>query len=101
MQLMQPIHVTTQTYMQAQRTKGNVNGHIIRFKETDDKTTAETFKWDIYLFGAEASMASNINLSGLTDNNDFFHLRMVCGLTHAVFSGLKPMTALTLMLLTV
>ncbi|EMP4371625.1 DUF839 domain-containing protein, partial [Acinetobacter baumannii] len=47
------------------------NGHIIRFKETDDKTTAETFKWDIYLFGAEASMASNINLSGLTDNNDF------------------------------
>ncbi|MEI1681625.1 PhoX family phosphatase [Acinetobacter baumannii] len=51
--------------------KGNVNGHIIRFKETDDKTTAETFKWDIYLFGAEASMASNINLSGLTDNNDF------------------------------
>lgn len=50
--------------------KGNVNGHIIRFKETDNKTTAETFKWDIYLFGAEASMASNINLSGLTDNND-------------------------------
>jgi len=50
--------------------KGNVNGHIIRFKETDDKTTAETFKWDIYLFGAEASMASNINLSSLTDNND-------------------------------
>lgn len=50
--------------------KGNVNGHIIRFKETDDMTTAETFKWDIYLFGAEASMASNINLSGLTDNND-------------------------------
>ncbi|MBJ9703315.1 PhoX family protein [Acinetobacter calcoaceticus] len=50
--------------------KGNVNGHIIRFKETDDKTTAENFKWDIYLFGAEASMASNINLSGLTDNND-------------------------------
>ncbi|KRI51522.1 PhoX family protein [Acinetobacter pittii] len=50
--------------------KGNVNGHIIRFKETDDKTTAETFKWDIYLFGAEASMVSNINLSGLTDNND-------------------------------
>ncbi|MGN5755450.1 PhoX family protein [Acinetobacter calcoaceticus] len=50
--------------------KGNVNGHIIRFKETDDKTTAETFKWDIYLFGAEASTASNINLSGLTDNND-------------------------------
>ncbi|RZF49770.1 PhoX family phosphatase [Acinetobacter halotolerans] len=51
--------------------KGNVNGHIIRFREADDKTTAESFKWDIYLFGAEAAMAANINLSGLTDQNDF------------------------------
>ncbi|WP_340600671.1 PhoX family protein [Acinetobacter sp. HZNU-JH01] len=51
--------------------KGNVNGHIIRFREAEDKTTAESFKWDIYLFGAEAAMASNINLSGLTDSNDF------------------------------
>ncbi|OTU46024.1 phosphatase [Acinetobacter pittii] len=60
----------TDLYNDTKEQKGNVNGHIIRFKETDDKTTAETFKWDIYLFGAEASMASNINLSGLTDNND-------------------------------
>ena len=51
--------------------KGNVNGHIIRFREDADKTTATTFKWDIYLFGAEAKMLENINLSGLTDNNDF------------------------------
>ncbi len=50
--------------------KGNVNGHIIRFKETDNKTTATAFTWDIYLFGSEAAMAANINLSGLTDNND-------------------------------
>ena len=50
--------------------KGNVNGHIIRFHETGGKTTAETFTWDIYLFGAEAAMAPNINLSGLNDNND-------------------------------
>lgn len=50
--------------------KGNVNGHIIRFHEKDNKTTAETFTWDIYLFGAEAKMASNINLSALNDNND-------------------------------
>jgi len=50
--------------------KGNVNGHIIRFRETGDTTTAESFTWDIYLFGAEASMAENINLSGLNDNND-------------------------------
>ncbi|URM40552.1 PhoX family phosphatase [Acinetobacter sp. AS23] len=60
----------TDLYNGTKEQKGNVNGHIIRFKETDDKTIAETFKWDIYLFGAEASMASNINLSGLTDNND-------------------------------
>ena len=50
--------------------KGNVNGHIIRFREKDNKTTAESFTWDIYLFGAEAKMASNINISGLNDNND-------------------------------
>ncbi|HCD61378.1 PhoX family protein [Acinetobacter nosocomialis] len=61
----------TDLYVGTKEQKGNVNGHIIRFREADDKTTAETFKWDIYLFGAEASMASNINLSGLTDNNDF------------------------------
>ncbi|AWL20585.1 PhoX family phosphatase [Acinetobacter nosocomialis] len=61
----------TDLYAGTKEQKGNVNGHIIRFREIDDKTTAETFKWDIYLFGAEASMASNINLSGLTDNNDF------------------------------
>lgn len=48
--------------------KGNVNGHIIRFKE--ENSAAETFEWDIYLFGAEAAMAENINLSGLNDNND-------------------------------
>ncbi len=50
--------------------KGNVNGHIIRFREDGDTTTALSFTWDIYLFGAEAKMASNINLSGLNDNND-------------------------------
>ncbi|WP_284084292.1 PhoX family protein [Acinetobacter nosocomialis] len=61
----------TDLYAGTKEQKGNVNGHIIRFREAYDKTTAETFKWDIYLFGAEASMASNINLSGLTDNNDF------------------------------
>lgn len=59
------------TYAGSKTNKGNVNGHIIRFKETDNKTTATTFKWDIYLFGAEAKMAANINLSGLNDNNDF------------------------------
>ncbi|MGR0306930.1 PhoX family protein [Acinetobacter beijerinckii] len=57
-------------YNNTKTQKGNVNGHIIRFRENADLTTAESFKWDIYLFGSEASMAANINLSGLTDNND-------------------------------
>ena len=50
---------------------GNMNGHIIRFRETDDTVTATTFTWDIFLFGAEARAASNINLSGLDNLNDF------------------------------
>ena len=51
--------------------RGNINGHIIRFRETNDVVTAKTFVWDIFLFGAEADSLPNVNLSGLTDNNDF------------------------------
>jgi uncharacterized protein len=52
--------------------KGNPNGHIIRFAETNSDVTALTFKWDVFLFGARAAQArSNINLSGLTESNDF------------------------------
>lgn len=51
---------------------GNVNGHIIRWREAGGDHTATTFNWDIYLFGAEADMDSNnINISGLVDDNDF------------------------------
>jgi secreted PhoX family phosphatase len=50
---------------------GNPNGHIIRFKETANASTATTFAWDIFLFGAEADAGANINLSGLTAKNDF------------------------------
>ena len=50
---------------------GNNNGHIIRFKEADNRHDATTFSWDIYLFGAQADAADAINLSGLTDANDF------------------------------
>ena len=50
---------------------GNMNGHIIRFHENAEKTTATTFTWDIFLFGAEADAEANINLSGLDDLNDF------------------------------
>jgi secreted PhoX family phosphatase len=51
---------------------GNSNGHIIRLKETGDSTEALTFTWDIYLFGAGADLdATNINISGLTADQDF------------------------------
>jgi len=50
---------------------GNMNGHIIRFSEAENTVNATTFTWDIFLFGAEARAASNINLSGLDDFNDF------------------------------
>ena len=50
---------------------GNVNGHIIRMKETGNEPAATAFTWDAYLFGAEAGMdPSRINLSGLTADND-------------------------------
>jgi secreted PhoX family phosphatase len=52
---------------------GNPNGHIIRLHENNGDATATGFKWDIYLFGAEADQFgnANINISGLTDDNDF------------------------------
>ncbi len=51
---------------------GNPNGHIVRIHETGGDHAATTFAWDVYLFGAEADMdGATINLSGLTDDNDF------------------------------
>ncbi|MEO6186695.1 MAG: PhoX family phosphatase, partial [Steroidobacteraceae bacterium] len=51
---------------------GNVNGHILRLKETGGLGSATTFRWDIYLFGSPAAAAAaTVNLSGLTDANDF------------------------------
>jgi hypothetical protein len=52
---------------------GNPNGHIIRVRETGDDPAATTFAWDIYLFGADSATAdpANVNLSGLTADNDF------------------------------
>lgn len=62
---------------------GNPNGHIIRMAETGGEAAALTFKWDVYLFGAQAvqdgpnppavnNLANTqINLSALTDDNDF------------------------------
>jgi len=52
--------------------KGNVNGHILRVREATGSAAATTFTWDVYLFGAQADAnAATINLSGLTDDNDF------------------------------
>ena len=53
------------------RLRGNINGHIIRFRENGDDVTAKTFVWDIFLFGAESDSIEGVNLSGLTDANDF------------------------------
>ena len=52
---------------------GNPNGHIIRIRENGDNAAALAFTWDIYLFGADSADASavNVNLSGLTADNDF------------------------------
>jgi uncharacterized protein len=51
--------------------RNNRNGHIIRIRETGDTTEALTFTWDIYVFAAGADLDSvNINLSGLTADND-------------------------------
>ena len=59
---------------------GNVNGHIIRWREAGGDASATTFTWDIYLFGAQANVdaggndahyQANVNISGLTDDNDF------------------------------
>ena len=50
---------------------GNVNGHILRMREAGDNSAAVTFTWDVYLFGAQADAGAKINLSSLTDDQDF------------------------------
>ena len=51
---------------------GNPNGHIIRIRETGDRSDAAGFRWDIYAFGAGADLDPvNINISGLDATNDF------------------------------
>jgi secreted PhoX family phosphatase len=50
----------------------NVNGHVVRMRELGDESAATRFTWDIYLFGAQADAdPARINLSSLTDDNDF------------------------------
>ncbi|AIN60031.1 PhoX family protein [Pseudomonas soli] len=46
----------------------NRHGHIIRWHDSDDH---KTFTWDIFVFGANAAGAPDINRSGLTELNQF------------------------------
>jgi secreted PhoX family phosphatase len=56
--------------MDGVKSMGNPNGHIIRFKEAEGKSTAKAFAWDIFVFGAEED-SGEANLSGLTAKNAF------------------------------
>ena len=55
----------------AQGSSQNVNGHIVRMRETSDEPAATGFTWDIYLFGAQADAGAQVNLSSLTNDQDF------------------------------
>ena len=51
---------------------GNPNGHILRMKEGAAGSTASTFTWDVYAFGAQADAdTGKVNLSSLTNDQDF------------------------------
>ena len=52
-------------------TQGNVNGHVIRWKEDASNPAALGFEWDVYVFGAETDDLTNpnVNISGLTEEN--------------------------------
>lgn len=51
---------------------GNPNGHIIRFRESNNASTATSFRWDIFVFGSEEDAnLDSVNLSRLTANNSF------------------------------
>lgn len=50
----------------------NVNGHILRMRENNDESVALGFRWDVYLFGAQADASPTmVNLSGLSTDQDF------------------------------
>ena len=51
---------------------GNPNGHILRLKEAAAGSSAITFSWDVYVFGAQSDAdAGKVNLSSLTADQDF------------------------------
>ena len=44
----------------------NANGHIVRWH---DDAGANTFRWDIFVFGSDAGAVADVNRSGLTASN--------------------------------
>ena len=71
--------VSSQNAVAVAAQRGNVNGHIVRIHEDGDTAGAASFKWDIFLFGAQAAADTgvdnvnwqkNVNLSGLSPLND-------------------------------
>ncbi len=51
---------------------GNLNGHIIRWREDGNRVDSVRFMWDIFLFGARAGAdTATANISGLDSSNDF------------------------------
>ena len=74
-----PKGISSQNAAPVAAQKGNVNGHIMRIREANDNAGAESFKWDIFLFGSQAVADSgidnvnwqqNVNLSRLSPMND-------------------------------
>ncbi len=74
-----PKGVSSQNAAAVPAQRGNVNGHIVRMREDGDTAGATSFKWDIFLFGAQAvadagidnvNWQKNVNLSGLSPLND-------------------------------
>ena len=59
----------TLTYDTSQ--KDRPHGHIIRWREKDNRPEATEFSWDVYLFGGHSDDASRQTLGGLIESNDF------------------------------
>ncbi len=49
---------------------GNINGHILRFRESDGASST-SFTWDVFLFGAPSDAPGAVNVSELSEENDF------------------------------
>ena len=66
-----PLDAANPRYYDEDGSLGNVNGHVIRWKESGGNHAATSFQWDIYLFGAESDTTTTANISELSADNDF------------------------------